>query len=232
MNPPPKPKRFFLAKLYLWATLRLYNEFAWAYDFVSWLVSLGKWSAWRSTALNYVRGPRVLELGFGTGTLLLEMAARDWQVCGVDLSAAMQRVTARKVRRSGLTPARIRARTQALPFQRGSFDSIVATFPAAYILAPETLHEVARLLRPADPDSGTESGRFIITGLSFESASPILNALGRLIYGGATRDSLTWYQQFATRAGFDVDVQRHDARSFHVPVLILGPHHDAEASAT
>ena len=31
----------WIGRLYLWACHRLYNEFAWAYDWVSWLVSLG-----------------------------------------------------------------------------------------------------------------------------------------------------------------------------------------------
>ena len=36
-----------IARLYLWACHRLYNEFAWTYDSVSWLVSLGHWWGWR-----------------------------------------------------------------------------------------------------------------------------------------------------------------------------------------
>ncbi|MCS6844103.1 MAG: hypothetical protein NZ528_07260, partial [Caldilineales bacterium] len=55
------------ARLYLWATQRLYNEFAWAYDAVAWLVSGGRWDRWRRLALDYVVGQPILEVGFGTG---------------------------------------------------------------------------------------------------------------------------------------------------------------------
>lgn len=54
---------------YYWLAERLYNELAWAYDPVSWLVSLGQWDVWRKGALDYLTGKRILEIGFGTGEL-------------------------------------------------------------------------------------------------------------------------------------------------------------------
>ncbi|MFN2165177.1 MAG: class I SAM-dependent methyltransferase, partial [Anaerolineae bacterium] len=103
-----------LARLYLWATHRLYNEFAWAYDLVAWAVSLGRWDGWRRLALDYVVLQPVLEVGFGTGELLMAMARLGWDVTGLDLSPAMQGVTARKMRRRHLWAPRIRGRVQDL----------------------------------------------------------------------------------------------------------------------
>ena len=130
----------------MWATYRLYNEFAWAYDLVSWLVSLGQWAGWRRTALDHVSGQRVLEVGFGTGELLIEMARRNLHAVGLDLSPAMQRVTARKMARRGVWTPRVRGVVQRMPFADGCFDTIISTFPAGFIAQPATLREVARLL--------------------------------------------------------------------------------------
>jgi SAM-dependent methyltransferase len=125
---------------------------------VSWLVSRGRWARWRSIALDYVRGPDVLEVGFGTGELLREMAARGWRVVGVDASAAMQRVTGRKLRvLAGQPPARVRAQAQALPLAGACCDTVISTFPAPYIVDPATMQEVARVLRPG--------GRLVVVGL-------------------------------------------------------------------
>src|SRR5512142_496063 len=97
-----RDRRTWYVRLYAWACRRLYNEFAWSYDAVSWLVSAGHWSAWRRLALEYATGGPVLEVGFGTGELLSELARRRLPAWGVDPSPAMQRITAGKLRRRGL----------------------------------------------------------------------------------------------------------------------------------
>ena len=90
-----------------WALLRLgfrllYHEMAWGYDLVSWIVSLGQWRDWQRVAMGYVCGPRVLDLAFGTGNLLLDWHATGMTPVGVDLSPQMARIAARKVRARGL----------------------------------------------------------------------------------------------------------------------------------
>jgi len=130
----------------------LYNELAWLYDPVSWLASLGLWRRWQRTALEFLPSPgaRVLELGFGPGHLLVELAARGYPVAGLDLSPAMVRLAGRRLRR--LRPAApdvllCRGRAGALPFAPGSFDAVVATFPTAYIAHPDFLCSLAAVLR-------------------------------------------------------------------------------------
>jgi ubiquinone/menaquinone biosynthesis C-methylase UbiE len=162
-----------IGRLYLWATHRLYNEFAPLYDLASWLVSAGHWGEWRRLALDYVAGPRVLEVGFGTGELLAELARRRLGICGLELSPAMQQVTARKLRRHGLSTPRLRGRVQTLPFGDGCFDTIVSTFPAEYIVDPDALKEMRRVLRePRGPDD--PGGRLVIVGLAvYRSGAPL-----------------------------------------------------------
>ena len=204
-------------KLYRWAANRLYNEFAWIYDLVSWLVSAGHWDGWRKAALAYVSGKRVLEVGFGTGELFLEMATRGWRVCGLDCSPAMHRITARKLRQRALTAPRVRGVTQTLPFADGSFDTLIATFPAEYIVAPETLREAARVL--------AADGRFVIGGLTAQVEHPLLRWLVRPIYGDVLDGLLTYFERVAAGAGFRASVEIEPAKWVRMPVVVL--HKDA-----
>jgi len=137
----------WLSCLYAWACERLYAELAWSYDWVSWLVSFGRWSQWRALALHYVVGEQILELGFGTGELLLALRRQGRSVVGLELSTAMHHQVNRKLRRQGLTVPRLQARAQATGLATGAFDTIISTFPAPYIFDPATLAECHRLLR-------------------------------------------------------------------------------------
>ncbi len=143
------------ARVYGWACERLYHEFAWGYEWVAAAVSLGRWSEWRRMALAEVRGRRVLELGFGTGALLVEGSGR--QMIGVEPSWEMQRVAERRLAAHGMSVPRVVGRGEALPLADGTVDSVIATFPAGYILSPDTLRECARVL--------ALGGRLVIGGL-------------------------------------------------------------------
>jgi SAM-dependent methyltransferase len=210
----------WLARLYLWATYRLYDELAWAYDVVSWLVSLGRWSGWRKSALDYVTGDRILEIGFGTGELLIEMAQRGMNVVGLDLSQAMHRVTARKLVRQGVEVPRTRGIVQSMPFSDGQFDSIVSTFPAGYILAPETLREVARLLRPPDPVTGAGGGRFVVVGMVVWREGWLWRRAVQLLFGGGGEFASGRFERLARAAGLQVEVSDQVEQGWHVPVIV------------
>jgi|YNPBryBLVA2012_1023415.scaffolds.fasta_scaffold00175_3 SAM-dependent methyltransferase len=132
----------------------LYGPFAWTYDGVAWLVSLGQWNAWARMALGFLHGPMVLELGHGPGHMQVALAGAGWRAVGVDLSPQMGRLARRRLRRSGAPLRLVRARAQALPFRDGSFPEALATFPTEYIVDPRTLAEVRRVLRP--------SGRLVV----------------------------------------------------------------------
>jgi ubiquinone/menaquinone biosynthesis C-methylase UbiE len=126
----------------------LYNECAWSYDAVAWLVSLGRWKAWGRTTVAHLCGERVLELGHGPGHLLVAMADRGLAPVGLDLSPRMGCQAQQRVHRAGKAVPLLRACAQTLPFRNDSFDSAVAAFPTEFIVDPRTLQEVARVLRP------------------------------------------------------------------------------------
>ena len=124
----------------------LYNELAWTYDLVAWLVSFGEWKAWGQVSLDYLAGRRVLELGHGPGHLLAEMDARGLSPVGIDLSVSMGRLARRRLRAHGTPAPLVHARAQQLPFQDRAFDSVVAAFPTEFIVDSTALKEANRVL--------------------------------------------------------------------------------------
>ncbi|NLF01520.1 MAG: methyltransferase domain-containing protein [Anaerolineales bacterium] len=142
----------------------LYNECAWAYDLVAWMVSFGQWNRWGQAAIPHLCGSRVLELGHGPGHLLAAMGQRGLNPVGLDASRAMGRLARRKRMPTGAPTPLVRARAQALPFRDGAFESAVATFPTEYIVDPATLREVARVLKGRAGGPGGGCGRLVVVG--------------------------------------------------------------------
>ena len=202
----------WIGRLYLWACHRLYNEFAWTYDWVSWLVSLGHWWGWRKAALDYLIGPRVLEVGFGTGDLLIEIARQGWDVHGLDLSPAMQRITARKMRRCRVWAPRVRGLVQTMPFPDGTFHSIVSTCPAEFILQSPTWQEFGRVLAPG--------GRLIVTGTSLHADNWFLQWVFRIIFDTLEQSPSSWHERITTAAGLKVTEVEHGEQPLRTQVII------------
>jgi ubiquinone/menaquinone biosynthesis C-methylase UbiE len=129
----------------------LYNEMAWTYDGVSWVVSLGQWRNWQRAVLKHLNaksGAVVLELAHGTGNLQLDLAKSGYERVALDYSPAMGRIAQAKLRRNGVSAPLVRARGQALPFADNTFSAVVSTFPTPFIIEAETLQEVYRVLKP------------------------------------------------------------------------------------
>lgn len=189
-----------IARLYGWACERLYHELAWAYDWVAWGVSRGAWAAWRRVALTYVQGRRVLELGVGTGHLVLEAQRRGLAIIGLDLSPNMLAVAQRHVGAGGGTVPLLRARAQQLPLADQSVDTIIATFPAAYILSPVTLRECARVLHGPD-------GRLVIVGL-WVQPDWVRRFPLPFLYGTPSEGLLQRVHERLIEAGFEAPVIR------------------------
>jgi ubiquinone/menaquinone biosynthesis C-methylase UbiE len=138
-----------LISIFLKAFFRLlYHEFAWTYDFVAAFVSGGRWLEWTGSAASFVQGPDILELGFGPGHLLVKLKNSENRVVGLDASRQMVRVARKRLAGKYIMPSLVLGTGQSLPFASASFNSIVSTFPTAYIFQEATLAEIRRLLRP------------------------------------------------------------------------------------
>ena len=125
----------------------LYNQMAWTYDWIAWLVSCGQWPAWRRLALTYARPGPILELAYGTGVLFAEMLETGYKPVGLDASPYMARLAGNRLRHRRLPLLLTRGTAQGLPFPSERFATVIATFPTPFIFEPATLEEVYRVLR-------------------------------------------------------------------------------------
>lgn len=183
----------------------LYHELAFTYDAVSWTVSLGEWRRWQRTALNHLTAPpgaTVLELAHGTGDMQLDLRAAAYRTVALDFSPQMGRLTRRKLQRNGVPAPLVRGRAQALPFADGAFPAVISTFPTEFIIEPETLCEVYRVLAPG--------GRLIV----------VFN--GALTQGGAARQAIeAAYRATGQRGPWPEHVAaRPEAAGFRARVVV------------
>ena len=132
----------------------LYHSFAWSYDLVSAVVSLGRWNDWVRGVADLLGEEPVLELGHGPGHLQVTMAQRRIRAYGIDASGQMGRQAQRRIRRMVGVPELARASAEALPFPSNCFSTVVATFPSEYIFAHSTMKETLRVL--------TSGGRLVV----------------------------------------------------------------------
>ncbi len=143
---------------------RNYDRLSRSYD----LVTSSEWPfvAEGLERLDVRPGERVLEIGFGTGRALLELARAVGErglVCGIDISPEMVQVSRRKLADSGLE-SRVNLKTADayhLPYETDRFDAIFMSFTLELFDTPEIPHVVAECLRVTRP-----GGRACVVSMS------------------------------------------------------------------
>jgi ubiquinone/menaquinone biosynthesis C-methylase UbiE len=124
----------------------LYHQFAWTYDFVASVVSDGNWGKWTQSVVPYLAGPVVLEIGFGPGHLLLSLQQKNITAIGLDESPQMAHLARKRLISHSCQASLVRGDALKLPFARDCINQVVMTFPAEYVLKPNTLLEIRRVL--------------------------------------------------------------------------------------
>jgi ubiquinone/menaquinone biosynthesis C-methylase UbiE len=206
-------KRWLAVFLRLFFRL-LYHEFAWSYDLVAWLVSLGRWKRWVFTSLPYLTGPRILELGHGPGHLQAALADKGFCVAGLDASRQMGKQAYLRLQREKFQPRLVRARAPALPFAPQSFNQVVATFPTEYILQADTLANIQRLLSPG--------GVLVLIPFAWITGRSFLDSFAAWLFK-VTGEAPVWDARWLlplNQAGFSVSTQLQDLGDSQVMVIL------------
>jgi ubiquinone/menaquinone biosynthesis C-methylase UbiE len=139
----------FLSRLLRTFFSLLYHQFAWTYDWVAAVVSLGMWKKWVLSVMPSLSGARILEMGHGPGHLMLALQQASKDVIGLDRSPQMSRIAAHRLGKNQFPKKLILGQAEALPLPADSLDHIVSTFPSEYIFNARTLSEAYRVLKPS-----------------------------------------------------------------------------------
>jgi ubiquinone/menaquinone biosynthesis C-methylase UbiE len=124
--------------------------------------------------LNIERGEIVLEIGFGTGHCLKQMAesvGENGKVYGIDISSGMLEVSKERLEEAGLLDRVELYCGDALkmPYEDNKFDAVFMSFTLELFDTPEipkVLNEIKRILKP--------NGRFGVVSMSKEDGDSIL----------------------------------------------------------
>lgn len=165
-NPPGLFQRIIKSFLKFFFKL-LYHQFAWTYDWVADIVSLGHWRSWVYSPIPFLGDVKVLELGCGPGHLQLALRRKEISSFGLDSSKQMVNLAAYRLSRNSQPINIIQGETQNLPFPDFSFDKLVATFPSDYIFDSETLSQAWRVLNA--------SGELIILPAAWITGNTLLD---------------------------------------------------------
>jgi ubiquinone/menaquinone biosynthesis C-methylase UbiE len=152
----PKKVGNEISRLLYWCYERLYSELAWGYDWVSRLASGGYWQEWTFAAEGFLTtGPipsptlhPILDLGCGTGHLVIRLTMKGYRVYGLDRSPQMLQAATKRFGQDGLNVRLVQGMAQTLPFPDSALAAVITTFPAPFVYDRAVRQEIIRVLRP------------------------------------------------------------------------------------
>jgi ubiquinone/menaquinone biosynthesis C-methylase UbiE len=137
---------------------KFYTRFAPLYNVL--VKALPVWRKWLEQTLPQLRGPRILEVSFGTGHLLTRYAHAGVEVHGVDLNARMVALTRGTLNKQHKQATLLQADVFNLPYASESMDSVVNTMAfSGYPDGHAALKELARVLK--------RSGRQVMLDINY-----------------------------------------------------------------
>ena len=124
-----------------------YQRISGLYDLME-ILPERRYIPWRENIWAQVRGPRVLEIGVGTGKNL-PFYPPELDITAVDLTPGMLSHARKRAAELGLNATLQLGDAQALDFPDDTFDSVIATFVFCSVPdAVKGLREIHRVLKP------------------------------------------------------------------------------------
>lgn len=173
--------------------------------------------------LNIKSGETVLEIGFGTGHSLVQIAERvgdQGKVYGIDLSTGMLEVSKKRLKKTGLMD-RVKLNcwdALDMPYQDNQFDAVFMSFTLELFDTheiPEVLCRIRRILKP--------DGRLGVVSMSKENGKSVMLKLYEWMHRKfpSHADCRPIYvQEVLERARFLVK-SREKAKLFGLPLEIV-----------
>lgn len=172
----------------------LYHQFAWTYDWIADIVSIGRWNEWIHLATPYLYEPPILELGHGPGHLQVTLHKKGKRVYGIDASRQMIGIAKKRLHDEGCSALLVQGKSECLPYPTNNFRFVVATFPSEFIIKPETLCEIWRVLN--------DKGELIIVATAWITGDKIMDRMAAWLFrvtGQAPDKAIAeiqeWYSQ-------------------------------------
>ncbi len=125
-----------------------YQRISPIYDKIEWLMER-RFRPWREKQWQFVYGPRVLEVGVGTGKNM-EFWPLNCRITAIDLTPGMLDIARQRAKRLNRHEDDLfLADVQHLELPSGIFDTVVATFVFCSVPDPvQGLREIGRVVRP------------------------------------------------------------------------------------
>lgn len=124
-----------------------YQRISPIYDKIEWLMEK-RFHPWRSKLWQLVRGPKVLEIGVGTGKNI-EFWPADLKITAIDLTLGMLDIARQRIKSLNREADLRLGDVQHLEFPSAAFDTVVATFVFCSVPDPvQGLREIGRAVRP------------------------------------------------------------------------------------
>jgi ubiquinone/menaquinone biosynthesis C-methylase UbiE len=127
------------------------------YDWLAWLLLLGRERAFRERLVSLARlepGQTVLDVGCGTGTLAIAASRRvgpTGRVHGVDASAEMIARARKKAGKAGVDVVFTQGVVERLPYEDRQFDAALSTLMLHHLpeaARQQCVRQIRRVLRP------------------------------------------------------------------------------------